>query len=1062
MARRLTMVLAALFLCIGAALAQTNVSGTVISSEDGQPVIGASIVIIGTKQGTVTNVDGKFTLSVPANGRIRVSFIGMKTVELVASENMKIVLDPLDTTLTEVVVTAMGIKRSAKALGFSATSVKGDEIAAARTNDIMSSLSGKVAGVQISNSSSDPGSSKSVIVRGISSLGGTNQPLYVIDGVPLTNSAVYSSDGLNKGYDFGNGASTVNPDDVESMTILKGAAATALYGSRAANGVIVITTKSGSKQKKGVGVEYNGGLQWETLLRIPQMQNDFGMGWYGEKTDIENGSWGPRFDGSKLRYGNVYDHSQKMKSYVPIKNNIRDFFDAGFRYNNGVSFNGATDVSNYFVSLSQIYQDGIIPTDADSYNKYTFSARGSHKIKDLTFSTSLNYAYQKNNFVSTGQGAGSMYNNIMQTPRDISITELEDMNDPFNTPGYYYTPYGVTNPYYILKNYKNEFESERFYGKMQLDYDFLKYFKMTYRFGIDTSTEHHNTGVPNMSAIFAGTPNWTDALSKITGSASEQTTRRREINQDLMLTFDKDIATDLHLNVLGGFNGNERRYDYLYGSVTNLTIPNWFNLTNSAEKPTLDTYSQLRRLMGVFGQTELAYRNMLFLTLTARNDWSSTLPKGNRSFFYPGVTGSFIFSELLNDELKNVISYAKLRAAWGKTGNDARPYMTGSVFAQSSANSSGWWDSAFPFTKGNWNAYTVGNVLGSATLSPEMTTETEIGLNMVFFQNRLSFDASFYNRITDKQIFSLDMDPATGYTAQNMNLGEVRNRGIELLVSVTPVRLHDFSWMVSWNFTKNWSKVISLPEALGGSAVIYSLTNGSGLYAEKGKELGVFKSYVPLRDPETGKIVVDEHGLPLKNPEQQIVGSMNYKYMMGFNNTLRYKGVSLSVDLYIRRGGKMYSRTKTINYFVGNAIQTAYNDRNPWIVPNTVVQDGTDANGKPKYVENTTPLDATNIYNYWNNGGIDLGAGELVDKSYVKLRSVVLSCDLPKKWLAKTFLTDVRVSLFGNNLMLWTPSENTFIDPELTSFGNDLSGYYGEYSANPSSRKFGFNLTVKF
>lgn len=1062
MVKKLTMVLAGLFLCIGAALAQTKVSGTVISSEDGQPVIGASIVIVGTKQGTVTNVDGKFTLSVPDRGKIRISFIGMKTVELVASENMNIVLEPLDTTLDEVVVTAMGIKRSAKALGFSATAVKGDEIAAARTNDIMSSLSSKVAGVQISNSSSDPGSSKSVIVRGISSLGGTNQPLYVIDGVPLTNSAVYSTDGLNNGYDFGNGASAVNPDDVESMTILKGAAATALYGNRAANGVILITTKTGAKQKKGVGVEYNGGLQWETLLRLPQMQNDFGMGWYGEKTDIENGSWGPRFDGSMLRYGNVYDHSQKIKSYVPIKHNIRDFFDTGLRYSNGVSFNGATDASNYFVSLSQIHQDGIIPTDADSYNKYTFSARGSHKVKNLTFSTSLNYAYQRNKFVSTGQGAGSMYNNIMQTPRDISIVELKDLNDPFNTPGYYYTPYGVTNPYYILENFKNEFESERFYGKFQLDYDFLKYFKLTYRFGLDTSTEHHDTGTPNMSAIFTGTPNWKDALSKITGAASETTTRRREINQDLMLTFDKDVATHFHVNALAGFNGNERKYNYLYGRVTNLTIPTWYNLSNSAEKPTLATYTQTQRLMGVFGQAELAYRDMLYLTLTARNDWSSTLPEDNRSFFYPGVTGSWIFSELFSDNLRRVITYGKLRAAWGKTGNDANPYMTGSVFAQALANSSGWWDSAFPFTNGNWNAYTVGNVLGSSTLSPEMTTETEVGLNMAFFQNRVSFDASFYNRISDKQIFSLDMDPGTGYTAQNINLGKVRNRGIELLVNVTPVSFRGFTWDISWNFTKNWSKVLSLPEALGGSTLIYGLGGGPGLYAETGKELGIFKAYVPLRDPATGKIVVDNHGLPLKNPDQQIVGSMNYKYMMGINNTFRYKGVSLSVDLDIRHGGRMYSRTKSINYFVGNAIQTAYNDRNPWIIPNTVVQSGKDAQGNPVYTENVTPLDATNIYNYWNNGGIDLGSGYLIDKSYVKLRSVVLGWDLPKKWLVHTFLTDVRVSVFGNNLMLWTPSENTFVDPELTSFGNDLSGYYGEYSANPSSRKFGFNLTVKF
>ncbi len=409
-----------------------------------------------------------------------------------------------------------------------------------------------------------------------------------------------------------------------------------------------------------------------------------------------------------------------------------------------------------------------------------------------------------------------------------------------------------------------------------------------------------------------------------------------------------------------------------------------------------------------------------------------------------------------------MITYGKLRAAWGKTGNDAKPYMTGSVFAQALANSSGWWKSEFPFTKGNWNAYTVGNVIGSNTLSPEMSTETEVGLNMAFLQNRVSFDASFYNRISDKQIFSLDMDPAAGYTAQNINLGKIRNRGIELLISGTPVKIKDFSWSISWNFTKNWSKVISLPEALGGSTMIYGFTGGTGLYAMTGKELGIFKAYVPLRDPATGKIVVDKKGLPVKNPEQQIVGSMNHKYMMGINNTFMYKGVSLSFDIDIRHGGKMFSRTKSVNYFVGNAIQTTYNSRNPWIIPNTVVQDGVDGSGNPKYIDNATPLNATDIYNYWNNGGIDMDSGFLIDKSYVKLRSVVVGWDLPKKWLTKTFLTDVRLSFFGNNLMLWTPAENTFVDPELTSFGNDLEGYFGEYSANPSSRKFGFNLTVKF
>ena len=1062
MGKRFTMLLGSLFLCMGAALAQMKISGTVISSEDGQPVIGASVVVTGTGQGTVTNLDGQFTLTVPERAKLHISSAGMKAVDVTAKDNMHVVLEPLNTTLGEVVVTAMGIKRSAKALGFSATAVKGDEIAAARTNDIMSSLAGKVAGVQISSSSSDPGSSKSVIVRGISSLGSTNQPLYVIDGVPLNNSTVSTDRDLNRGYDFGNGASAVNPDDVESMTILKGAAATALYGSRAANGVILITTKTGKKAQRGLGIEYNGGMQWETLLRLPQMQNDFGMGWYGNKTDNENGSWGPRFDGSWLRYGAVYEGTQNFKSYVPIKNNVRDFFDTGYRYSNSVSLNGATDVSNFFLSLSQISQDGIIPTNADSYNKYTFSARASHKVNNLTFSTSLNYAYQRNNFVSTGQKSSSMYNNVMQTPRDISLVELKDLNNPFNTPGYYYTPYGVTNPYYVLNNFKNEFESERFYGKLQLDYDFLKYFKLTYRFGLDTSTEHHDMGEPNMSTLFKGTPNWEDALRSLTGRVSEQTTRRREINQDLLVTFDKDLTDSWHVNALVGFNGNERKYSYQSSEITNLTIPTWLNLANTADKPTIKSYQRTQRLMGVLGQAEVAFKNMVYLTLTARNDWSSTLPRGSRSYFYPGATASWIFSEVLPENVKKTVNYAKLRAAWGKTGNDALPYMVNTIYPQGSASSSGWATSKFPFTNGSWNAYTVGNTLGGSKLSPEMTTEFEVGLNMAFFGNRLSFDASFYNRTSDRQIFSLDMDAASGYLYQNMNLGEIRNRGVELVVSGTPVKLKDFAWDVTWNFTKNWSKVISLPEELGGESSIYGLTGGTGLYAKVGEELGVFKAYVPLRDPATGKVVVDNQGLPVRDPKQQIVGSMNYKYTMGINNTFTYKGVSLSVDVDIRQGGKMFSRTKNVTYFTGNAMQTAYNSRNPWIIPNTVVQNGTDAQGKPVYVDNTTPLNATSIYKFWDDGGLELGAGDLIDKSYIKLRAITLSWALPKKWLANTFLTDVRLSAFGNNLFLWTPAENTFVDPELTSFGNDLRGNFGEWSANPSSRKFGFNVSVKF
>jgi outer membrane receptor protein involved in Fe transport len=649
-----------------------------------------------------------------------------------------------------------------------------------------------------------------------------------------------------------------------------------------------------------------------------------------------------------------------------------------------------------------------------------------------------------------------MYNAIMQTPRDISIAELKDLSDPFNTPGYYYTPYGITNPYWVLNNYEHKQESERFYGKLQLDYDFLKYFKATYRFGLDTETRHRNQGEPNLESMFKDTYN-ADAstIAGATGQVTQQTTRQREINQDFFVTFDMPVS-DFNINAVAGFNGNERSYSYLYGHVENLTIPTFFDLSNSSERPEVSQYTQKRRLYGIYGQAELAWKNMAYLTVTARNDWSSTLPKQNRSFFYPGVTASFLFSELFKDDLKKIINFGKVRAAWGKTGNDASVYMTQSVYAQASSSSSGWASSAFPFQKTGTNAYTAGNTLGSLNLSPEMTTEFELGLNMGFLQNRIVVDFSYYDRKSDKQIFSLAMDPASGYTSMNTNLGKIGNKGIEALVTLVPVRTKDFEWSLTWNFTKNKNKVISLPEELGGEVNIYGFSGGTGLYAIEGEEMGIFKAYKTKTDAE-GHIVVNNKGIPLQTDDIEKVGSMNYKYQMGIGNTFRYKTVSLGFDFDIRKGGLLFSRTADISYFTGNAIQTAYNDRNPFIIPNSVISDG---NGG--YVENTTPLDPTQIYNFWDKGGFLSDESFLVDKSYVKLRSVVLSYELPKKWLSGTPLQGVKVSFFGNNLFLWTPSSNTFIDPELTSFGNDLEGNFGEYSANPSSRKFGFNVNVKF
>lgn len=1060
MVKRLTSIIAALFLVVGTALAQSTISGTVISAEDGEPVVGASVIVGGTKTGTVTDIDGKFTLDVKPGTPLHISYLGMKEQTVKASQNMKVTLQGNDKELNEVVVTALGIKREAKALGYSSTTVNSDQITSARASDIVSSISGTVAGVQVNSTGGDPGSSQSIVVRGYSSLSGSNQPLFVIDGVPMDNSSVSSSDGLNSGFDFGNGASAVNPDDVESMTILKSAAATALYGSRAANGVVMITTKSGKKHKKGLGIEYNGGVQWSVVGRLPQMQNQFGMGWNGDKTEIENGSWGPEFDNSQQLWGQVYNNSQKYKTYKAIEDNIRDFFETGVRYNNSISLNNANDNGSYFVSLSQIDNDGILPTDADTYDKYTFSFRGDYKIKDLTVSADVNYSSQRNKFAETGQGL-NMINDLYQSPRDISFQDLKDLSDPFNTPGYYYTPYGVTNPYYVLEHYKNSYKAHRTFGKLQFDYDFLKYFRATYRIGLDESNSDYTYGAPNLQAQYGDTPNGeAGVFTSSNGEVENQSTHRREINQDFLVTYHQKFFDDkLDVNGLVGLNYNERKYHYLDADVTNLTIPEWYNISNSASTPTVSTYDSRRRLYGLYGQVDLGYRDMVYLTLTGRNDWSSTLPKNNRSFFYPGVQGSFVFSELFTPETKKWFNFGKFRISWGQTGNDAGVYEINPYYSQASFNSTGWGTVTFPLN--GVNGYTVGNQLGSSSLQPEISTEFDVGFNVAFFNNRINLDFEYYNKNSDKQIFTLPSDPATGYTSMVMNLGKIRNRGVEALLTVKPIVTKNFDWTTSFSWTLNRSKVISLPEQLGGRSAIYGLSGGATLYAMVGEPLGVFLAEVPETDPEGHIVVSAETGMPVASSEQKIVGDMNNKYTLGINTTLRYKDFSLNFVFDIREGGKMYSRTKDINYFTGNAIQTAYNQRHTFIIPNSVNAVTAD-DGTVTYVENTTPISQSDICNYFADGGEYLGSAWLIDKSFVKLRNISLSWDLPRRWLAKTFLTGVRLSVFGTNLLCWTPDDNSFIDPEVTTFGNDLEGNYGEFSANPTSRNFGFNVQVKF
>ena len=1073
MRRRLMLWMVCLFSGINLILAQTStVTGVVTSGDDGEPVVGASVLVMGTHMGVITDIDGKFTINnVPANAKtLRISFVGMqsKDVAIKPGSVMKVTLRSDTEMLDEVVVTAMGISRSEKSLGYSATTVKSDEIVKARTTNVADALSGKVAGLQVSSTSSDPGSVSNIVIRGFGSINGNNQPLYVVDGVPLSNNSI---SGSGKNVSLG-GISNVSSQDIESMTVLKGAAATALYGSRAANGVIVITTKSGKRSDgRNFSINYSGNVQARQVSYLPEMQNSFGQGWNGGQTFIENGSWGPALDGSTQVYGPVWNNQQKIHEFSAKKNNVKDFFDLGWSQNHNLSLSGVSNDQKmtYYLSYSYTGDDGIMPGDYDVYDRNTIAFRNSYEpVKWLKFSSSVNFARSKTDVVATYQGT-SVIDGLLELPRDISTQDMKDLSSAFNTPEAYFTPYTITNPYWALANNYFHTNSKQVYGKVQVDIKPVKYVTLTYRMGLDYTDYDVKTGSPQIDlddALINNDYGYAPSNMNKEGSVSAIYSRRYELNHDFLVNYAQkflDNKLDVNLNV--GMNINERYGTNITGSGTNLSIPTGFwDLSNTSSQTVSESQSK-RRLVGLFGDVTIGWDDMLYLNMTARNDWSSTLPINQNSFFYPGATLSWIFTRLIPEN--KILSFGKMRLAYGKTGNDASPYRTSLTFVQGSAN--GYYVApSISFPLNGVNAYQASNSFGSSVLRPEMTSEFEVGMNLQFFNGRLGIDAAYYNRRTKDQIFTLPADPAVGYYFVVTNFGEVANKGVELAVNLTPIQTRNWRWDIGFNFAKNKNKVVALPESLeSGQVSIYGFSAGSDaieMYAVEGKPIGQFYTYLP-KYTEDGKMIVDSNGYPILGTTLEDTGkNMNNDWTGGITTGLTFKDFTLSAALDIRKGGYMFSRTKNIMQFTGNGIVTTYNNRQPFIIPNSVVD-----NGDGTYSPNTTPLYQNNgsFQNYFNNYGYGYG-GEayLVDRSFVKLRNVSLTWNVPKKWVHAMQLSDLSLTLFCNNVFTWTAADNRYIDPESTTISQasygDLATQFGELFSNPSCRVFGCNLNITF
>ena len=1022
----------------------STITGKVTSAEDGAAVPGANVVVKGTTTGTVTDAEGRYSISAPGTGTLIFSFIGLVTEE-VAVNNQTVVDVQLVSdlqSLQEVVVTANAIEREKKSLGYTVTEIKGDELTKGRERSFVNAMQGKVAGVQIQSNSGAPGSSTRVVIRGGTSITGNNQALYVVDGIPIDNSSFGTGDNLNNQVDAGNRGNDINPEDIESVSILKGPAAAALYGSRASNGAILITTKSGKNaagRNKKAEVTYSGAYTFDDILRLPKFQNEFGQGAHGDVDLRENWSWGPRFDGQLRPWGQEVEGQQLQKPYVALPDNVREFFDLGRTLQNNLSIAGGNETSNYYLSLGNLNNKGIIP--ATGFDRTTIKLTGGTQLSNkLTSSASVNYIRTDGDLSAQGQGDNSPYNQVLQTPRDISLLALKDYTSPFNDINGFYSPY-LVNPWFVLNENFYTSTMDRLIGNVQVGYKPLKWLDVTYRIGTDLYTDRRRQGF----AIRRPVGQNEDVVEP--GRYQEATYSVRELTSDLMVTGKRALTDDLNLSVLLGHNIRQRNESQQTGTVNELVTPGVFNFDNGNGTPTLFNYQENRRLHGVYADVNFGFRDYLFLGLTARNDWSSTLPRGNNSFFYPGVNASFVFTDALGWQGK-LLSFGKIRASWAQVGNDASPYALNTYFEKGSITD-GYNNSRLNFPLNGTPGFTLGNRIGNEDLKPEISESYEVGTELAFLDNRVSLEAAVYRTNSRNQILPVSIAASSGYTSKLINAGLLTNQGMELGLNATPVKAGDFTWQLSANFTRNVSQV---KELFGNTRQIsIGGLGGIDLVAQVGQPYGSFYISPELRDPQ-GNVVVDPvTGYPRTAASPQIVGNIQPEWFGGLSNTFSYKGLALNVLFDTKQGGKLYSRTMSTQEFVGTSPLTTYNDRQPFVIPGSVVE--TDPG---VYAPNTTPVKS--VEQYWTNRN---DANYVIDASYVKLRELSLSYSLPKKLIDRTPFGNVQVGVSGRNLLLWTPEENTYVDPETNSFGNGNNQGF-EFTSVPSTRSFGANLRFTF
>ncbi|MFT4760707.1 MAG: TonB-linked SusC/RagA family outer membrane protein [Paraglaciecola sp.] len=1045
--------------------AQRTVSG-MLTDKDSEPLIGASVLVKGTSVGTVTDIDGKYTIDVPAGSTNLVySYTGFADQEITlgASNVVDVALEE-GVILGEVVVIAGGLEANKRTIGYAVQNVNPDDVLAAKEVNLVNALSSKVAGVSVVSSSGSPGASSNIRIRGNTSIGGSNDPLFVVDGVPIDNSNF--GNGVD-GVDQSNRAIDLNPNDIASITVLKGPSATALYGVRAANGAIIVTTKRGEAGAPKINI--SGSYSWDKANQLPERQDIYAQGrpsggdliWRGAET-AEGFSWGPAISSLEYDGDTTYPFDQNGR-LVPAgtgngvaaqAHDPYDFFVTGHTYDLNANVSGGTDKMRYFISGGRLSSDGIVPNSTFSRNSFRLNLEANLTDK-LTASMSGSVISSGGDRIQRGSNLNGVMLGLLRTAPTFDNGNGKVGQDAADDPASYVLPNGAQrsyragvydNPYWTVNKNPSTDDVNRVIGNLGLKYELTDWLTVAYKLGMDQYTDNRNSAFDINLGGFGSNA----------GSVSQSVINSKDLNSDLTLALNKNLSDDLSLSALVGYNVFDKVLTWEGTDGTTLSAPNFYHISNATD---LTAFNDVigKRLYGLYGTVDLNYKEFLFVNVTGRNDWSSILPKENNTFQSYSVALGFDVTEALQIN-NNILDYAKLRASWGQVGNDggnAFIYATSSYFNPAFIGGDGFITGA-EFPAFGTNAFERDIQLANKGLTPEKTTTIEVGTELKFFRGRLGLDVTYFASKSEDLIIAVQLSPATGFTDAVQNAATLENKGWEIVLDAGIVRSNDFNWDIAVNFTQLETDVTELAE--GVTDIGLNGFTSTSVDAVVGQPFSSIYGNGFLRN-DGGDVIVGSDGWPLSDPIKKALGDPNPDWTAGIKNTFTYKGISLSALIDLRQGGDMWCGTCGIMNYFGTSQQSA-DERD-----DVVVFDGVQEQADGSFAENNTPVALANPADgLGGNYRLRYGFGgitemNIYDTSWIRLRELTVSYSLPGSMLEKTFVEGASISLTGRNL--WLNTDYPGIDPE-TNLTGASNGYGLDYFNMPNTKSFSATVRLTF